>query len=302
MISIFKKIESFETNGKWISNLANSPEISAEGLKAKFDEIARDIIIPKFNALVDNLIHSGAIDIGIDTIKNLDSTNVQKALEKLFALNMDRYTKAEADILLENKIDKTQFEKDANNMDEETLKKAKAYAENIANEKADFYLSQAIRYTNQTADETLINAKNISNEKADVSLSNAKKYADNISNEALVNAKSYAYSLSNEKATETLNNSKSYTDNKTNDTLIATKEYIEAKIAEALANAKEYTDTITESKTGQVLKDAKIFAERVSENSANQALSNAKAYTENQSNSILAEAKAYTDYRTRNNH
>lgn len=51
----FTKITSEDTTGKGVVGLANTPGLQAGEMQAKFDELATDVIIPKFNNLVDEL-------------------------------------------------------------------------------------------------------------------------------------------------------------------------------------------------------------------------------------------------------
>ncbi|MEG1620669.1 MAG: hypothetical protein RR322_02035 [Oscillospiraceae bacterium] len=86
----FKKIENNQTQGKWISDLADTPSIGATALKASFDKINKEVTIPTFNILVDELQLKGARDIGVAPILGIAANKVQGALSELKTLSDDR--------------------------------------------------------------------------------------------------------------------------------------------------------------------------------------------------------------------
>lgn len=49
------KITSSDLTNKGVEGLADTPELSTSAIQEKFDEIAKDVIIPKHNSLVDSL-------------------------------------------------------------------------------------------------------------------------------------------------------------------------------------------------------------------------------------------------------
>lgn len=49
------KITTADLNGKGVVGLPDAPQLSAENMQKKFDEIATDVIVPKFNALCDEM-------------------------------------------------------------------------------------------------------------------------------------------------------------------------------------------------------------------------------------------------------
>lgn len=51
----FEKIENADLIGKMIAELADVPELTADELKKRFDAASKDVIIPKFNKLIDAL-------------------------------------------------------------------------------------------------------------------------------------------------------------------------------------------------------------------------------------------------------
>lgn len=63
----FEKIENADLSGKMISELADVPELTADELKKRFDAASKDVIIPKFNKLIDALAAlSAASNIGMN--------------------------------------------------------------------------------------------------------------------------------------------------------------------------------------------------------------------------------------------
>lgn len=51
----FKKITSEDLQGKGVYGLPDTPELSKENMQAKFDELSKDVIIPAFNQMVDDI-------------------------------------------------------------------------------------------------------------------------------------------------------------------------------------------------------------------------------------------------------
>lgn len=71
------KIQPENYAGKDIASLPDRPELSAAEMKARFDALAKEVIVPKFNAAVDILTGSeGAAQIGIR-----EGMSVQDALD-----------------------------------------------------------------------------------------------------------------------------------------------------------------------------------------------------------------------------
>ena len=69
------KILPEDLNDKGVVGLADVPGLSTQEMQEKFDEIALDVIVPKFNALSDELSENGN-PVGSESIKGirLDST------------------------------------------------------------------------------------------------------------------------------------------------------------------------------------------------------------------------------------
>ena len=77
---MFSQITEADLNNKGVSGLPDTPNLSTSDMQAKFDELSKDVIVPKFNNLVEELsAQSASENIGItppekftgDTIKAL---------------------------------------------------------------------------------------------------------------------------------------------------------------------------------------------------------------------------------------
>lgn len=60
----FNKITSDDTQNKGVTGLPDTPNLSTADMQKKFDELSLSVIIPKFNALIDDLLNSG-IDMSV---------------------------------------------------------------------------------------------------------------------------------------------------------------------------------------------------------------------------------------------
>ena len=79
----FTKITENDTINKGVMGLPDTPNLSTSEMQAKFEELSNDVIIPKFNNLVDELeAKSAAGNIGatIPSRINAESENVQAVL------------------------------------------------------------------------------------------------------------------------------------------------------------------------------------------------------------------------------
>ena len=79
----FTKITENDTINKGVIGLPDTPNLSTSEMQAKFEELSNDVIIPKFNNLVDELgAKSAAGNIGaiIPSRINAESENVQAVL------------------------------------------------------------------------------------------------------------------------------------------------------------------------------------------------------------------------------
>jgi hypothetical protein len=87
MAILNKKISEAEYIGKDISGLPNQPNntMTATELKAQFDMIMKDVMVPKFNALIDQVASyttnmSGARFIGFDATEDVFYQSVYDAI------------------------------------------------------------------------------------------------------------------------------------------------------------------------------------------------------------------------------
>ena len=70
----FKKIEEADLIGKLVSDLPDSPEITAGELKEHFDKLSKEAIIPHFNELVDDLhAESASGNIGMSVPEGIEA-------------------------------------------------------------------------------------------------------------------------------------------------------------------------------------------------------------------------------------
>ena len=79
----FTKITENDTINKGVIGLPDTPNLSTSEMQAKFEELSNDVIIPKFNNLVDELgakIAAGNIGATIPSGINAESENVQAVL------------------------------------------------------------------------------------------------------------------------------------------------------------------------------------------------------------------------------
>ena len=87
---VLRKIESSDLIGKGVLGQEDTPGLSVENMQLAVEGIPREVIIPKFNALVDALSAATDGDSGADNIKataitNVTGTSVQSILEGLKA-------------------------------------------------------------------------------------------------------------------------------------------------------------------------------------------------------------------------
>lgn len=80
MAKNFTKITSNDTLGKGVTGLPDAPGLASGDMQKKFDELSKDVIIPKFNQLVDELDEAAS---STETrVGNMEST-----ISKMFELN-----------------------------------------------------------------------------------------------------------------------------------------------------------------------------------------------------------------------
>lgn len=79
------KVTGSDYTGKDVSSLDERPQMSAAELQAAFDRLVKEVVAPKFNALIDALAGlSGADEIG-KTVAGMSGTNVGALLAELNA-------------------------------------------------------------------------------------------------------------------------------------------------------------------------------------------------------------------------
>ena len=86
----FTKITPADLSGKGVVGLPDTPQLSALAMQQKFDEIANDVIVPKFNNLVDELENTGGYNMNVtDPTTSLTDTlqNTLNHIETENALN-----------------------------------------------------------------------------------------------------------------------------------------------------------------------------------------------------------------------
>lgn len=82
----FAKITEEELAAVGVEQLDDRPVMASAAMKAKFEETAKQLLAPKFNALVEALnAATGAENLGAQALEGLSGTNVQAVLEALLA-------------------------------------------------------------------------------------------------------------------------------------------------------------------------------------------------------------------------
>lgn len=91
----FDKITAEDTNGKGVVGLPDTPQLDTTSMQKKFDELATDVIIPKFNKLVDDMSGNGAAgSTGAKVPEGLVAEqNVQAVLQALHDDTQTRQSK-----------------------------------------------------------------------------------------------------------------------------------------------------------------------------------------------------------------
>lgn len=80
----FTKITTYDTEGKGIKNLPDTPGLSAQDMKDKFEELSKAVIIPKHNGLIDELeATTAAGNIGAVSTTHATGANVQAVLDAM---------------------------------------------------------------------------------------------------------------------------------------------------------------------------------------------------------------------------
>lgn len=70
----FNKITETDLLNKGVLGLPDTPGLTTHDMQAKFDELVRDVMVPKFNALMDELSAIANIDEVTQTVKNTETS------------------------------------------------------------------------------------------------------------------------------------------------------------------------------------------------------------------------------------
>ena len=115
---MFEKITDTDLVGKGVIGMPDTPELDAAAMQKKFEETARDVVIPKFNKLIDALGQTDAAgQIGAQSAEGLSGNTVQAQILALLALVQERVASGDikkirvnSDNQLEVSYDGTNFE------------------------------------------------------------------------------------------------------------------------------------------------------------------------------------------------
>lgn len=98
------KITENMMENKQVTDAPDQPQGTAQQNKYLFDRLAKEVIIPAFNALINSLTSAGGADIGV-SVPGVSGTTVQAVLNSMKTLIDGRYTKAQSDANLKSKTD-----------------------------------------------------------------------------------------------------------------------------------------------------------------------------------------------------
>lgn len=98
------KITENMMENKLVTDAPDQPQGTAQQNKYLFDRLAKEVIIPAFNALIDSLTSAGGAGIGVN-VPGVSGTTVQAVLNSMKTLIDGRYTKAQSDASLKSKTD-----------------------------------------------------------------------------------------------------------------------------------------------------------------------------------------------------
>lgn len=98
------KITENMMENKRVTDAPDQPQGTAQQNKYLFDRLAKEVIIPAFNALIDSLTSAGGADIGV-SVPGVSGTTVKEVFSSMKTLIDDRYTKSQSDANLKNKTD-----------------------------------------------------------------------------------------------------------------------------------------------------------------------------------------------------
>ncbi len=98
------KITENMMENKLVTDAPDQPQGTAQQNKYLFDRLAKEVIIPAFNALINSLTSAGGADIGV-SVPGVSGTTVKEVLSSMKTLIDDRYTKSQSDANLKSKTD-----------------------------------------------------------------------------------------------------------------------------------------------------------------------------------------------------
>lgn len=83
----FSRITNEDTKDKGVTGLPAVPALETSAMQKKFDELSTDVLIPKFNALVDELENASAAgSLGVTVPEGMEiDPNMQAFLDMLYA-------------------------------------------------------------------------------------------------------------------------------------------------------------------------------------------------------------------------
>ena len=144
-----EKIQQADLVGRGVIGLPDTPGLTAAEMQRKFEETAREVIVPKFNALVDELSDAGAASVGA-VGPDGEKTTVQAELGAL-------HEKAEQ--AQQTGTAAGESAQEAKRAAEEAMEEAKAKApENHASIKDNYGIGDTGRFGHLKLSDSLVNA------------------------------------------------------------------------------------------------------------------------------------------------
>lgn len=115
---MFQKITADDLTGKGVIGLPDTPELSTAEMQAKFEETAREVIIPALNQLIDDLGKTDAAgQIGAAEGNGLEGDSVQSQLESLLALIQERVKSGDIKAIRVNSDNQLEVSTDGENFE-----------------------------------------------------------------------------------------------------------------------------------------------------------------------------------------
>lgn len=81
----FEKITVEDMQGKGVAGLPDTPSLSATEMQNKFEEISKQVIVPKFNALADKLNEKNIEN----AVSSMDITNIRLSADNTIQISKD---------------------------------------------------------------------------------------------------------------------------------------------------------------------------------------------------------------------